>query len=205
MNKSEKFWNRLSRNYDKPEAINEVSDYKSIKIIEKYLNINDIVLDFGCATGTIASSIADKVYKMYGIDISHKMIEIAKNRAVERKIENLFFTQSTIFDDRLKNDSFNIILTFSVLHVIEDTDKIINRIHNLLKQGGLFISLTPCIGEKNILKTLLLFVQNLGILPYIRCFKKNELEKIITINKFNIAESQSIDNNPLEHFIIARK
>jgi len=45
MYKSEKFWDRLSKNYDKPEKIKEVRKYQSIEYIRKYLNISDIILD----------------------------------------------------------------------------------------------------------------------------------------------------------------
>ena len=31
MNKSEKFWDRLSKNYDKPENITKAKNYKTIK------------------------------------------------------------------------------------------------------------------------------------------------------------------------------
>ena len=205
MNRSEKFWDRLSKKYDKPDKIDEVLKFKSIETIIKYLNSNDIVLDFGCATGTIASSIADKVKEMHGIDISSKMIQIAKERAIERKIENIYFSQSTIFDERFKRDSFNMILAFSILHLLEDTEKIMKRINELLKPGGYFISLTPCLGEKTLLRSLILLVHKIGILPTIRCFKILELEKSIVDGNFQIVESQCLDNNPLEYFIIAKK
>jgi 2-polyprenyl-3-methyl-5-hydroxy-6-metoxy-1,4-benzoquinol methylase len=205
MSKSEKFWDRLSRNYDKPDTIIEVTEFKSIEYVHKYLNSSDIVLDFGCATGTIASSIAEKVKEIHGIDISSKMIQIAENRAIERRIENIYFSQSTIFDNRYKRDSFNMILSFSILHLLENTDKIMQRIHELLKPGGFFISLTPCLGEKMFLSNLLGLIRRMGILPYIRRFKISELEKSIIEGSFQLVESKCIDNNPLEYFIIAKK
>ena len=36
-NKDEKFWNRLAKNYDHPDKIQEVSQYKSVEIINKYI------------------------------------------------------------------------------------------------------------------------------------------------------------------------
>ena len=89
MYKSEKFWDRLSKNYDKPDKINKVLEYKSIEYIRKYFNISDIILDFGCATGTVAFSLADKVKEIHGIDISSKLIQIAKKRSIVHKIENI--------------------------------------------------------------------------------------------------------------------
>ncbi len=89
MEKSVNFWDKLAKKYDKPESIDDVDKYESIGIIKTYLNKSDIVMDFGCATGTISSSLAGSVKEMHGIDISPKMIRIAKKRAVERKLDNL--------------------------------------------------------------------------------------------------------------------
>jgi 2-polyprenyl-3-methyl-5-hydroxy-6-metoxy-1,4-benzoquinol methylase len=205
MNKTEKFWNRLSKNYDKPDEINKVSEYTSIEYIKKYLKNSDIVLDLGCATGTIASSIADRVKEMHGIDISYKMIQIAKERAIERKIENIVFSKSTIFDKKYMRYSFNVILAFSILHLLEDIEKVMKRINEILKPGGYFFSLTPCLGEKKLLGVLSCLGYKIGILPYVRSFRIDELEKLIADSNFHIVESKCLDNNPLEFFIIAKK
>ncbi|HMB45984.1 MAG TPA: class I SAM-dependent methyltransferase [Candidatus Methanoperedens sp.] len=58
-----------------------------IKIVEKakkHLKVGDIVLDCGCATGTVAIEIADNVKKVHGIDISSKM----KGEKEEQKTSN---------------------------------------------------------------------------------------------------------------------
>ncbi len=205
MNKSEAFWNRLAKNYDKPDEISEVAKYQSIGYIKNYLKSSDIVLDFGCATGTVSSSIADKVKEIHGIDISPEMIRIANERATERKIKNIFFSRTTIFDTKYAEHSFNMIIAFSVLHVIENTGNTIRRIYELLKPGGLFISLTPCLGERFFIPGLINIAHKLKILPDIRSFKINELEKSIIDNNFTVIKSTSLDNNPFEHFIIAKK
>ena len=54
---------------------------------KQYLNVSDIVLDYGCATGTITNEIADNVKEIQGIDISSKMIDATRRKAGERKIE----------------------------------------------------------------------------------------------------------------------
>ena len=105
MNNSEKFWDKLSKNYDKKIAIDHVEKYHSYNYLIKYLNAESNVLDFGCATGTLALSLADKAKNIHGIDLSSKMIQIAQQRKEEIKIDNITFFQSTIFDDRLKKES----------------------------------------------------------------------------------------------------
>lgn len=38
--------------------------------------------------------------------------------------------------------------------MVDDAPRVIQRIHELLKPGGLLISATPCMGEKTFLRTL---------------------------------------------------
>jgi 2-polyprenyl-3-methyl-5-hydroxy-6-metoxy-1,4-benzoquinol methylase len=60
---------------------------------------------YGCGTGLISNEIsneiADNVKVIHAIDTSSKMIEIAKNKADGRKIENIDYAHSTIFDEGL--------------------------------------------------------------------------------------------------------
>jgi len=53
-------------------------------------------------TGTAAIEIAGSVTTVKGIDISSKMIEAAKGKTVERKVKNIDFVQTTIFDEKFK-------------------------------------------------------------------------------------------------------
>lgn len=205
MDKSVKFWDRLSKNYDGPDTINKVNEYTSIKYTKQYLNGNDKVLDFGCATGTIAASIANQVGEVYGIDISPKMIRIAEERAQARAINNIHFSPSSIFDELFEKSSFDVILAFSILHLLKDTEKAIRRIHELLKPGGYFICLTPCLGEKKFIRTLLSLIYKIGILPAIRCFTISELESTLIHQKFELVKSECLDDNPLEYFSIAKR
>jgi 2-polyprenyl-3-methyl-5-hydroxy-6-metoxy-1,4-benzoquinol methylase len=182
-----------------------VNEYTSVGYIKQYLSGNDIVLDFGCATGTIACALADKVKQMHGIDLSPKMIQIAERRAAERSIGNIRFSHVSIYDDEWKKDSFDMVLSFSVLHLLDDVERALQRINDLLRPGGHFVSLTPCLGERVLLRALLAIAEKIRVLPHISRFKTDELEQRIINSGFEIAKSECIDNNPLEYFIIAKK
>ncbi|MFC2104866.1 class I SAM-dependent methyltransferase [Bacteroidota bacterium] len=204
MNKSEKFWNRVSNSFDKHNKKTIQAHIKTVGIIKKYLHDNDIVLDLGCATGAISNDIAGHVKEVHGIDISSKMIEIAKRNADERKIENVNFAQSSIFEEKLKKESFNVILAYNVLHLVEDTQKVLQRINELLKPGGQIISSTACLGEKTLLGKFFIFLSKIGIVPNIKPFKISELEDLITEN-FQINEAKTFSDNPPNYFCVATK
>ena len=210
MNKTEKFWDKVSNKFDKRSKKIDQTEIKTIENTKKHLDSSDIVLDYGCATGTMAIEIADNVKKIHGIDISPKMIDAAKRKAVERKIENIEFTKSTIFDERIKRESFDVILALNILHFLEDTQKVMKRINELLKPGGLIISVTPCLGEKksfiNILIFLIVFLQTkMGIVPYIRFFRISEFEDSIANANFQIVETESLHSPAEQYFIVAKK
>ena len=89
--KPDKFWDSMANNLDKTEKRLEQIFIKVLKNTKTYLNVEDVVLDYGCGTGLICNEIAGNVKKIYAIDISSKMLDIAKRRAVARNIENIDF------------------------------------------------------------------------------------------------------------------
>ena len=69
MNKTEKFWDKVSNKFDKRSKKLDQTEIKTLENTKKYLNVSDIVLDYGCATGAMAIEIKDKVKKIKVIDI----------------------------------------------------------------------------------------------------------------------------------------
>jgi 2-polyprenyl-3-methyl-5-hydroxy-6-metoxy-1,4-benzoquinol methylase len=205
MNKAEKFWDRAANTYDQEEKKDQLTYLKIIEKTRKHLKKNDIVLDFGCGTGLVSNEIANDVKFIHAIDISSKMVAIAKEKAAERNIENVSYSQSTLFDKQLRKGSYDVITAFYILHLIEDNQKVIQRIHELLKPGGLLISATPCVGEKPILSSLFSFAGKIGIIPTIKSFKRFELENSITNENFEIFETEFLHQSSSQYFIAAKK
>jgi len=206
MNKSEKFWDKRSKEYDKQEKKYEQDYNKIIENTKKYLNTNDIVLDYACGTGIITNKIAKNIKEIHAIDISSKMIDVAKRKADERDIQNINYAQLTIFDDRYKNESFNVILAFNILHLLEDAQKVMQRINELLKPEGLFISATACMGEKKSFIGFLLFLLNkMRIIPHTKFLKFSELEGLIANENFQIIKTEDLHDTPPSYFVVAKK
>jgi 2-polyprenyl-3-methyl-5-hydroxy-6-metoxy-1,4-benzoquinol methylase len=205
MNKSEKFWDKSACKFDQQGKKDEQAYIKIIERTKKYIKTSDTVLDFGCGTGLISNEIADNVKIIHAIDISSKMIEIAKNKADNRRIRNIEYTNSTIFDERHKIGSFDVILAFYILHLLEDNQKAIQRINDLLKPGGLIISVTPCIGEKKFLNISLSLLSKIGLVPDIKSFKANELEDSIADGNFVTIENECLHQGIPQYFIVAKK
>ncbi len=208
--KSEKMWNQLAKNWDTPSVSLGENDLKIIERTKKYIGANSVVLDYGCATGSIALEISSMAKDVRGIDISSNMIEIAKRKADERGIKNIAFTKAAIFDESLGKESFDVILSLSILHLVEDSAQVMDRVNQLLKPGGIFVSATPCLGEKAIVSVLMnipIFVlSKMGLIPSITFFSASSLAATITSAGFQIVEQEDLLVRPLrECFIVARK
>ena len=107
---------------------------QTIKIENNYK-----VLDLGCGVGRMSLWLAPKVEKTIGIDISPKMIEIAKKRAISFNQKNVeFFVtsgKSLEFEDRY----FDLIICIGVLKYIideEDFKQMVREMCRVTKTNG---------------------------------------------------------------------
>lgn len=202
----EKFWNLLSKNYAASPISDRDAYEKKINKIKTFLSPDHKVLDIGCATGTQCGDIAPNVKQVTGIDISDKLLDIAKQRMADRNVHNINFIQATMFDERLEPGSFDVIMVFYVFHFIEDIDAAFNRINSLLKPGGIFISETSCLGEKSkIVGKIMRIVGRLGIMPLINLLTTAQLERALDRSGFSLLEKQIFGTSNNEYTLFAKK
>jgi 2-polyprenyl-3-methyl-5-hydroxy-6-metoxy-1,4-benzoquinol methylase len=211
MSKSKKFWDSASKNYDKTEERFEYIHHKSRENAKRHLESSNVVLDYGCGTGTTAIELANDVAEIYAIDISPKMIEISKSKAAEKSIKNVIFAEGDIFDKKLKKGSYDRILAFNMLHTITNPESSVQRIYELLKPDGLFISITPCLGDKMsfIIGLQIRLVQvmcKLGIIPVpIRRVKSLDLDELIFNGNFLNIDTEKIYQGASSYFMVSKK
>jgi len=210
-NRTQKFWDKQAKRYDSGEKQFDPVYKDVIAKTRKYFNVVDTVLDFGCATGTKTIQLADGIKHIHGLDISTEMINEAIKKNDQTNIKNISFSQGTIFNNDFEKASFDNIIAYGIIHLLEDKEKVIQRIFELLKPGGLFISTTACFKDKMDLKNSLvftgsLFVKRLGVLPlHINMFSFNDVKELITNHNFQIIESEKIFFGMTSSFIVARK
>ena len=202
----EKFWNLIASKYASSPIADITAYEKKLEKLKSYLSPGDHVLDIGCGTGTQCDDLARNVKQVTGIDISSKLLAIAEQRKAERKIENVEFIQTTVFDERFEAGSFDVVMAFYVLHFFEDIDETFRRIYGLLKPDGLFILETACMGEKGkIIGELVRLAGKLGFLPMINLLTTRQIEQTLEQAGFRIVDKTRFSESNDEYTLIAKK
>jgi ubiquinone/menaquinone biosynthesis C-methylase UbiE len=204
----ERFWDLFSKNYDRITQDTNFTRNAQIQRFQKYLNSNQLVLDYGCGTGAVAVEIANRVKLIQAIDISKGMLAVARQKALRRGRANVEFSEQSLFNAVFRPESFDIVLAMNVLHFLEDAAKSIRRIYELLRPGGYFISSTECGGEnrKSFVNSVTHFLSLTRILPDVRFFKRAELDSSVGNCGFELIECDDYYNlRQPNHFIVAQK
>ncbi len=163
------------------------------------------VLEFGCGTGTTALIHAPYVKQIQAIDISSKTLAIAQRKADTEHIENVTFQQITIEQLEVPENTFDVVMGHSILHLLENEDAAIAKVYRILKPGGIFVSSTVCIGETiAFFKIIGPIGHFLRLLPLIKVFTPQELEEKITHAGFAI-DHQWQPGKGKSVFVVAKK
>jgi ubiquinone/menaquinone biosynthesis C-methylase UbiE len=110
---------------------------------------NADVCELGCGTGTFVDlSFQHGAKSFTGVDISDRMIEIAKVKYPHSNTK--FYIDTLDHFSSLNENHFNIILSCSFIHHLVDLEKSIDQIRSLLKPNGIYIGLhEPIVPRKH--------------------------------------------------------
>ena len=203
---SSDFWDGRAESYDEGIRKHDGLYNAVIEQTTSFLTESDRVLDFGCASGEMSLDIAPHVQHVHGIDVSGKMIALAQEKAQARQTPNVEFSQTDLFAGSLTSQSFNAIVAFNILHLVDEPSKALDRIYDLLAPGGVLISQTPCLRERGwILGGIFRVVGMLGLVPKVHSFDVHRLETIITDARFEMVESTLWDDENKVQWVVAKK
>ena len=206
MDRDAKFWDRIAQRYSKDPIADEAAYQKKLEVTRGYFRPDMDVLEIGCGTGSTAILHAPHVKHIQAVDISSKMIEIAQGKADASGIGNITFQRSTVDDFDAPEQSYDAVLTLSVLHLLEDRNKAIAKIHRLLKPGGIFVSSTVCLGDTmwRVIKLIAPIGRFFGLLPLLKVLTAKELADSVTEAGFEI-DHHWRPGKGMAVFIVARK
>jgi len=206
MKSSSSFWDKISQKYSQSPIKNMAAYEMTLDRTRSYMTGNDEVLEIGCGTGSTALLLAPSAGTYVATDFSEGMIGIAKEKQSDDTPTNLTFLQAGLQDSRLEEASFDKVLAYSLLHLLEDLPDDLDRINSLLKPGGLLISKTVCLsGIYSLFRLIIPIMQLFGKAPFVRFMTPEALESEISAHGFEIIESGTHSGKRLSWFVVARK
>lgn len=110
---------------------------KWLDILDSKLNKGDSILDLGCGNGRIVKYYIRKGYRCFGMDVSDKMLRLAKKHVPLGKFVKADITKKLNF----KPGSFNAIISFFALNHVSKRQFIttIKNCKNILKRDGFLL------------------------------------------------------------------
>lgn len=205
MNPSSRFWDRIAERYSKRPVADEASYQKKLAVTRTYLRPEMKVLEFGCGTGSTAITHSPFVKHIRAIDISSKMLEIARGKATRGGVGNVTFEQETIEEVSVSDHSLDVVLGLSILHLLDNKEEAIAKVHRMLKPGGVFVTSTACIGDTmKFFKIIAPVGRLLGLLPLVNVFTTDELVASLTAAGFEI-DHQWQPGKGKAVFVVAKK
>ena len=134
--KNKKFFNKFASSYD-AKIFKKWQENIRKKIIEEAgIKNNSKILDAGCGTGELLYILSkNKKLKLYGIDVSDKMLEVAEKKLGERANLKLSSVEKMDF----KNNSFDYIFSEDAFHHYANYDLVMKNFYRILKNGGKLI------------------------------------------------------------------
>ena len=202
------FWDKVAEKYAKsPIADMEAYTY-TLERTRSYLKPDDHVLEIGCGTGSTALLLAGDVRRITASDLSANMTAIGSRKARDEGVANVDFVTAELSGSAL-DGTYDAVLALNLLHLVEDLPAAVQRIHGLLKPGGIFTSKTVCTFgagtplKFRLMKLILPLMQMIGKAPYVNFMQCADLENTITAAGFEIIEAGN--HPPPSRYIVARK
>jgi ubiquinone/menaquinone biosynthesis C-methylase UbiE len=183
------FWDKFAPRYARARIRNPQAYQATITRTRRHLAPTDRVLEVGAGTSTTALLLAFDVAHITASDLSAAMVDIGRDKAQAHGIDNITILQSGFGDAALTEGApFDAVLAHNLLHLLPDLQLALSQIHGLLKPGGIFISKTPCLGEKPLFRPLVAVLRRLGLAPDLNHLRIAALERQIAAEGFQTVE-----------------
>lgn len=176
--------------------------WNDLRFISQYLKRDHKVLDFGCGNGRLLQFLQTSNENYWGIDISEKLIGIARNKYPENHFKVIEKETEIPFSDNYFDNIFSI----AVFHHFnpEMMEKTLQEFNRILKKDGVLILTVWHLWNKKQLKFLLkrwfsghfelsanLPFQDRQQTHWRLCYwwRKSKLETVLRKNQFEIIKS----------------
>ena len=161
MKKSENFWNRNAKRYDRFMRKDRAAYEKLYELIRPVVKART-VLELAAGTGLIAKNIVRAASHIEVTDASEEMITEAKRNNRSAK---LHFSVRDMFCLPYADKSFDVVIVSNALHIVPQPEKALAEIRRVLKDDGVLIAPTFTHGNSTLRGRIKLFFMKLAGFP----------------------------------------
>ena len=113
------FWDFSAPFYDRAEHSNTAYG-KMLELMKDLTPKGSTVFEAAAGTGSISMAVARKAKRVLCTDISVKMLNIARKKAIKHNLTNITFDKRSLFDTKEPDNSFDVVIASQVLHLIDN-------------------------------------------------------------------------------------
>ncbi len=202
---TKQFWDRIAEKYARDPIADPQSYQIKLDITREYFRPDMRVLEIGCGTGTTALYHAPAVARIDAYDLSDNMIEIAKRKAEDAAVTNVHFRQGDVTAMSGSDGLYDAAMAHSLLHLLEDRERVLDKVHAMLKPGGVFISSTACLRDFSFyIRAAIPVMQLVGKAPYVGSFTQEGLINEMARAGFSVVHQWRPGKNKAT-FLVATK
>ena len=200
------FWDGLAEKYaakpvDDPEAFE-----RKIDITRTHLTETSRVFEIGCGTGSLALRLAEHAGELHGVDVSGEMVRIARDKARDADVSNLHFHRGTLETVDFEPASFDVVMAWSLLHLVPDRAAALRRLFELARPGGTLVASTVVLGQSWVPYSVLLWgMRMVGKAPWVAILTPDQLEAEVRAAGFVDLERHEVGAKGDVHFMTARR
>lgn len=170
------FWDGVAAGYAKRRIGDAAAYEEKLRITQALLTPQAQVLELGAGTAMTAVRHAPFAARVHATDLSEAMLEIGRRRAAEAGVQNVSFERASVETLDAAPGAWDAVLAMSLLHLLEDPDAALRRIHGWVKPGGVFVSSTVCLGDSHgWLRPVVRVMRWLGKAPPVRFERQDAL------------------------------
>ena len=201
MNQFDKLANMWWDPHGPMETLHTINPVRTKWIVEQIPKSNAKILDVGCGAGIATEALAMLGYNMTGLDISKKLISVAKKHTTLNNLNINYISNDIDAFSPQHASSFDHIICLEMLEHVDEPEKFLQAMAYCLKPNGkLFISTI----NRNI-KSWALAIQAaenvLKIIPkgthqYDKFIKPSEMKKIAESYNFRLLKTTGLEYSP---------
>ena len=130
------FWDKTARVYDLAEMLNGKVYREMCELTAKLTLRGARVLDCAAGTGELSIAASAKAAHVLCTDNSEKMLDVAREKAEKKGIDNIGFERRNIYHLDDPDETYDTVIAGNVLHLLDDPESAVRELARVTKRGG---------------------------------------------------------------------